>query len=109
MGDNVRNNLRSGKQATEMQRLGSTYLARVGPRQHPKKRLLVPFAIGRELIVDVPINPHGFAYMYINDTTGLTVDLPGTLNADIKQRFLLQSKSQPGQTTSMSQSPASQW
>ena len=42
----------------------------------------VPFAIGRELIVDVPIDPCGFADVYIDDTTGLTVDLPGTLNAD---------------------------
>ncbi len=42
----------------------------------------VPFAIGRELIVDVPIDPRGFAGVYINNTTGLTIDLPGTLNAD---------------------------
>ena len=85
MGDNVKNNLRSGKQTTEMQRLGYTYLACIGPSQHPKKDCLdnnVPFAIGRELIVDVPIDPCGFADMYINDTTGLTVNLPGTLNAD---------------------------
>jgi hypothetical protein len=42
----------------------------------------VPFAIGRELIVDVPIDPHDFADVYINDTPGLTVNPPGTLNAD---------------------------
>jgi hypothetical protein len=33
-------------------------------------------------IVDVPIDPHGFAEVYIDNTTGLTVNLPGTLNAD---------------------------
>ena len=68
-----------------MQRLGSTYLARVGPSRHPKKDCLddnIPFTIGRELIVDVPIDPCGFADVYIDDRTGLTVDLPGTLNAD---------------------------
>ncbi len=37
----------------------------------------VPFGIGRELIVDVPINPRGYADVYIDDTTGLTVDQPG--------------------------------
>jgi hypothetical protein len=42
----------------------------------------VPFAIGRELIIDIPINPHGYADVYINNTTGLTIDLPGTHNAD---------------------------
>jgi hypothetical protein len=51
----------------------------------PKRDCLdddVPLAIGRELIVDVPIGPRGFADVYINNTTGLTVNLPGTLNAD---------------------------
>ena len=42
----------------------------------------VPFASGRKLIVDVPINPKGYAGVYIDDTTGLTIDLPGTMNAD---------------------------
>jgi hypothetical protein len=42
----------------------------------------VPFAILRELIVDVPIDPRGLADVYIHKTTGLTVDLPGTLNAN---------------------------
>ncbi len=42
----------------------------------------VPFAIRRELIVNVPIDPPSFADVYINDTTGLTVNLPGTLNTD---------------------------
>ncbi len=38
--------------------------------------------IGRELIVDIPIDPRGYADMYIDDTTGLTIDLPGTHNAN---------------------------
>lgn len=42
----------------------------------------VTFGIGRELIVNMPIDPRGYADAYINDTTGLTVDLPGTQNAE---------------------------
>ncbi len=42
----------------------------------------VPFAIGRELIIDIPINPRGYADVYIDNTTGLTIDLPGTHNAN---------------------------
>ena len=38
----------------------------------------VPFAMGRELIVNVPVDPRGYADIYIDDTTGLTIDLPGT-------------------------------
>jgi len=41
-----------------------------------------PFAVGRELIVNIPTDPRGYADVYIDDTTGLTVDLPGTRNAD---------------------------
>ena len=42
----------------------------------------VPFATGRELIVDVDVDPRGYADVYIDDTTALGVDLPGTNNAD---------------------------
>jgi hypothetical protein len=42
----------------------------------------IPFAEGRELIVDIPIDPRGYADVYIDDTTGLTVDLPGSRNAE---------------------------
>ena len=42
----------------------------------------VPFGIARELIVDIPVDYRGYADVYIDDTTGLTVDLPGTSNAD---------------------------
>jgi hypothetical protein len=42
----------------------------------------VPFAIGRELIIDIPVNPRGYADIYIDDMTGLTINLPGTRNTD---------------------------
>jgi hypothetical protein len=42
----------------------------------------VPFAMGRELITDVPVDLHGYADVYINDMTGLTIKLPGTRNAN---------------------------
>jgi hypothetical protein len=42
----------------------------------------VPFAVGRQLIVDIPIGNRGYTGVYINNTTGLTVDLPRTKNAD---------------------------
>jgi hypothetical protein len=42
----------------------------------------VPFAIDGNLIVDIPIDPQGNADVYINNTKGLTVDLPGTMNAN---------------------------
>ena len=38
--------------------------------------------MGRELIVDIPIDPYGYTDVYIYDTTGLTIDLPGTQHAD---------------------------
>jgi hypothetical protein len=42
----------------------------------------VPFVIGREPIVNIPINHRGYSDVYINNTTGLTVDLPDTRNMD---------------------------
>ncbi len=42
----------------------------------------VPFARGRELIVNISIDPRGYADVYINNMTGLTIDLPGARNAD---------------------------
>jgi hypothetical protein len=41
----------------------------------------VPFAIDRDLIVNIPIDPQGYADVYIDNKTGLTVNLPGTKNA----------------------------
>jgi len=40
----------------------------------------IPFAEGRELIVDIPVDPRGKADVYIDDTTGLTIDIPGSNN-----------------------------
>jgi hypothetical protein len=42
----------------------------------------VLFAMGRESIVNIPVNPRGYADVYIDNTTGLTVNLPGTRNAN---------------------------
>jgi hypothetical protein len=42
----------------------------------------VPFASGCELIIDIPIDPRGYADVYINDTMGLTINLPKTMNAE---------------------------
>jgi hypothetical protein len=38
--------------------------------------------MGRELIVDVPVNPRGKADVYIDNMTGLAINLPRTHNAD---------------------------
>ena len=35
----------------------------------------VPFGVGREVIVDVPVDPRGMADVYIDDTIGLCVDM----------------------------------
>ena len=50
------------------------------PRQFLSNDVL--FATGRDLIIDVPVNPRGYIDVNIDDTTGLTVDLTGTNNAD---------------------------
>jgi hypothetical protein len=42
----------------------------------------IPFAMERELIVNVPVNPRGYADIYIDNTTGLTINLPGTRNTN---------------------------
>ena len=42
----------------------------------------VPFASGRELILDVPVNSHGYKDVYIDNTTELTVDIPESGNAE---------------------------
>ena len=42
----------------------------------------VPFASRRELTVDVPVDSRGYTDVYINDTTGLTVNLPESGNVE---------------------------
>jgi hypothetical protein len=41
----------------------------------------IPFGIGRDLIVDIPVDARGIVNLYIDDFIGLTVDLNGTDNA----------------------------
>ena len=64
------------------------------PNQHlmPSKQLLeddIPFAEGRSLIVDVPVDPRGIAEVYIDDTLGLTVDIAGTNNDSRLEKSIL--------------------
>jgi len=40
----------------------------------------IPWGVGLDLIVDVPINPRGVTDIYIDDLITLTVDIPGTDN-----------------------------
>jgi hypothetical protein len=46
----------------------------------------MPFGIRRDLIVDFPVDPRGMLDVYINDTVGLTVNLPDTDNANQMER-----------------------
>jgi hypothetical protein len=41
----------------------------------------IPFGIAKDLTVDIPINPRGMVDLYINNFTGLTVNIEGTDNA----------------------------
>ena len=40
----------------------------------------IPFGIGKELIVDINVNPRGIHNIYVNDMIPLTLDIPGTNN-----------------------------
>ena len=40
----------------------------------------MPFAEGKRLAVDIPINPRGTTDVYIDNMVGLTLGLPGTNN-----------------------------
>ncbi len=46
----------------------------------------VPFGIGRDLIVDIPVDTRGIVDLYIDDFIGLTVDLDNTDNATRLER-----------------------
>ena len=53
--------------------------------ENPQRQYIpdnVPFTSGSELIVDVPVDSRGYTDVYIDDTTGLTVDLPESGNAE---------------------------
>jgi hypothetical protein len=41
-----------------------------------------PFGVGRELVVDIPINPRGTYDLYLDDIVGLTLDVPGSNNLE---------------------------
>ena len=50
------------------------------PAQHlvPNKIILdddIPFRIGRDLVVNIPVDPRGTIDLYIDDYCGLTVDI----------------------------------
>ena len=49
----------------------------------------MPFAEGKELIVDVPVDPRGTNEVYIDDIIGLAVDFPGSGNANRIERAAL--------------------
>jgi hypothetical protein len=61
-------------------------LSLFSPAQHlvPEKTHLtddIPFGIGRELVVNIPVDPRGKIDIYIDDFIGLTVDIDGSDNA----------------------------
>jgi hypothetical protein len=61
-------------------------LSLFSPAQHlaPEKTHLtddIPFGIGRELVVDIPVDPQGKNDIYINDFVGLMVDIDSSDNA----------------------------
>jgi hypothetical protein len=60
-----------------------TLHATVQPLIPPKEFLADNLPLGQacKLIIDVPVDPRGKINIYIDDTTGLTVDEPGTDNA----------------------------
>ncbi len=40
------------------------------------------FANGSKLIINIPINPRGYANVYIDNMMGLMINLPRTMNAE---------------------------
>jgi hypothetical protein len=84
----------------EPQDLHASAQKNIPPRKYLDGDIL--FAINHNLIMDILINPQGYADVYIDNTKGLTVNLPST---NWKQQFPWQSKLQPNQTMQTSQSP----
>ena len=41
----------------------------------------IPFGVGHQLIVDLPLDERGTIDCYIDDTVGLTIDIPESDNA----------------------------
>jgi hypothetical protein len=53
------------------------------PNQHPVPKKItfdtdIPFGQGKDLVVDIPINPRGTQDIYIDDIICLTLDILGT-------------------------------
>lgn len=46
----------------------------------------IPFGVGKKLVMDFPVDDRGTMDVYIDDTIGLTVDLPGTDNVKRMER-----------------------
>ena len=60
------------------------FLCAPGSELVPQKRILddyVPFGVGKELIVDVPVDSKGIADVYIDDTIALGVDMHDSDNS----------------------------
>jgi len=49
----------------------------------------IPFGNGRQLVVDIPVDPRGTADVYIDDTIGLAVELSGSMNSERLRRAIL--------------------
>ena len=49
----------------------------------------IPFGIGKQLIMNVHVDPRGITDIYIGDTTGLTVDIEGSDNITCLERATL--------------------
>ena len=61
-----------------------------------------------ELIMDNPINQQGYAGVYIDNATGVTVGLPSTRNTDqLEAAISLVIEVAANQTTKRNQSPVS--
>ena len=66
-----------------------TLFAKEAQAHVPPKKVVpddVPFGIGRNLIVDIPIDPRGIIDLYIDDFLGLTINLEDTDNATCLKR-----------------------
>jgi hypothetical protein len=67
-----------------------------------------PFVIGQESIMDIPINQQGYAGIYIDNATGVTVGLPSTRNTDqLEAAIPLVIEVAANQMTKRNQSPMS--
>jgi len=67
----------------------TTLFAKEAQAHMPPKELLpddVPFGIGRDLIINIPIDPLGTVDVYIDDFLGLTIDLDDSDNATRLER-----------------------